>query len=166
MPCPSTGKASGAVASAFPVSSERVSTRSPSSSACATLTSAGVSVIGLDMGGCCTDRHISSPSHYRQDHWNCPIRRIDSLDNPDGVPAGQDSFDQLAGSIEGLFDFNCDRDDRDFRPLLLDDMAGQIVLGASREILASIGRRLRRHVSNSDTVPGQDPTNPVFGDPA
>jgi hypothetical protein len=41
---------------------------------------------------------------------------------------GQDSFDQLAGSIEDLFDFDDHyRDRRDDIPLLLNDSTGEVI---------------------------------------
>ncbi len=64
---------------------------------------------------------------FIEDNWQ--TGRIDSLDNP-GVTLvpGQDSFDQLAGSIAGLFDFDegypASRDDL---PLLLNDSTGEVV---------------------------------------
>jgi phospholipase C len=61
---------------------------------------------------------------FIEDNWQ--LGRIDSLDNPGATPAGQGSFDQFAGSIEGLFDFD-DRDSRDDRPLLLNDNTGEVV---------------------------------------
>jgi phospholipase C len=61
---------------------------------------------------------------FIEDNWQ--LGRIDSLDNPGGALPGQGSFDQLAGSIEGLFDFD-DRDGRDDRLLLLNDSTGEVV---------------------------------------
>jgi phospholipase C len=60
----------------------------------------------------------TSVLRFIEDNWQ--LGRIDSLDNPNGAPAGQGSFDQFAGSIEGLFDFDDQyRDSRDDLPLLL-----------------------------------------------
>jgi phospholipase C len=47
---------------------------------------------------------------FIEDNWQ--LGRIDSLDHPNGTPPGQGSFDQLAGSIEGLFDFAQSLDER------------------------------------------------------
>lgn len=64
---------------------------------------------------------------FIEDNWR--LGRIDSLDHPDGTPEGnpppgQGSFDRLAGSIRGMFDF----DERgDTRPLILDDGTGEVV---------------------------------------
>jgi phospholipase C len=69
---------------------------------------------------------ITSVLRFIEDNWR--LGRIDSLDNPGGAPAGQGSFDQLAGSIEGLFDFDDRyRDSRDDFPLLLNDSTGDVV---------------------------------------
>jgi phospholipase C len=68
----------------------------------------------------------TSVLRFIEDNWQ--LGRIDSLDNPGGAPAGQGSFDQFAGSIESLFDFD-DRhgEGRDDRRLLLDDNTGEVV---------------------------------------
>ena len=68
----------------------------------------------------------TSVLRFIEDNWQ--LGRIDSLDNPGGARAGQGSFDQLAGSIEGLFDFD-DRYpfSRDDLPLLLNDSTGEVV---------------------------------------
>jgi phospholipase C len=66
---------------------------------------------------------------------NWGLGTIDSLDHPNGTmtgnsPPGQGSFDQLAGSIMGLFDFD-DRSD-DFvanRRLFLNDGTGEVTRG-------------------------------------
>ncbi|HTZ79421.1 MAG TPA: alkaline phosphatase family protein [Stellaceae bacterium] len=70
---------------------------------------------------------------FIEDNWQ--LGRIDSLDNPDGTangnpPAGQGSFDRLAGSIEGMFDFDGEfgtRAGRDDLPLILDDSTGEVL---------------------------------------
>jgi phospholipase C len=68
----------------------------------------------------------TSVLRFIEDNWL--LGRIDSLDNPGGTPAGQGSFDQFAGSIEGLFDFDDRyRDSRDDLPLLLNDSTGEVV---------------------------------------
>jgi phospholipase C len=68
----------------------------------------------------------TSVLRFIEDNWQ--LGRIDSLDNPGGTPPGQGSFDQLAGSIESLFDFDDrDRDGRDDLPLLLNDSTGEVV---------------------------------------
>ncbi len=64
---------------------------------------------------------------FIEDNWS--LGRIDSLDHPDGTAngnpqAGQGSFDRLAGSIRGLFDFD---DFPNTRPLILDDSTGEVV---------------------------------------
>jgi phospholipase C len=70
---------------------------------------------------------------FIEDNWQ--TGRIDSLDFPDGTPngnppPGQGSFDRLAGSIAGMFDF----DDRlaipDILPVILDDNTGEVVHNA------------------------------------
>ncbi len=69
---------------------------------------------------------LTSVLRFIEDNWQ--LGRIDSLDNPGGAAAGQGSFDQLAGSIEGLFDFDDRyRDSRDDLPLLLNDSTGEVV---------------------------------------
>ncbi|HEX4192682.1 MAG TPA: alkaline phosphatase family protein [Stellaceae bacterium] len=65
---------------------------------------------------------------FIEDNWQ--LGRIDSLDNPDGTsngnpPPGQGSFDRLAGSIQGLFDFDDPIEGNDVRPLILDDQTGE-----------------------------------------
>jgi phospholipase C len=68
----------------------------------------------------------TSVLRFIEDNWQ--LGRIDSLDNPGGAPAGQGSFDQLAGSIEGLFDFDEGyANSRDDLPLLLNDSTGEVV---------------------------------------
>ncbi len=70
---------------------------------------------------------------FIEDNWG--LGRIDSLDNPDGTangnPApGQASFDRLAGSIAGLFDFDDRFDERfDDRRVFLDDATGEVARG-------------------------------------
>ena len=68
----------------------------------------------------------TSVLRFIEDNWQ--LGRIDSLDNPNGAPAGQGSFDQFAGSIENLFDFDdAERKVRDLPLLLLDDTTGEVV---------------------------------------
>jgi phospholipase C len=68
----------------------------------------------------------TSVLRFIEDNWQ--LGRIDSLDNPNGALPGQGSFDQLAGSIAGLFDFDDRyRDRRDDLPLLLNDSTGEVV---------------------------------------
>jgi phospholipase C len=63
---------------------------------------------------------------FIEDNWN--LGRIDSLDNPNGVAPGQGSFDQFAGSILGLFDF-----ERRFEPpVVLDPETGLVLFSAER----------------------------------
>ncbi|HXQ53290.1 MAG TPA: alkaline phosphatase family protein [Stellaceae bacterium] len=64
---------------------------------------------------------------FIEDNWH--LGRIDSLDHPNDTPdgnppPGQGSFDRLAGSIMGLFDFD---DAPDLHPLILDDSTGEVV---------------------------------------
>ena len=75
---------------------------------------------------------------FIEDNWQ--LGRIDSLDNPDGTAngnplPGQGSFDQIAGSINGLFDFDDDLgfdEHRDIRPLILNDTTGENAEGFDR----------------------------------
>ena len=68
----------------------------------------------------------TSVLRFIEDNWR--LGRIDSLDNPNGVPPGQGSFDQFAGSIEGLFDFDEGYpSSRNDLPLLLNDSTGEVV---------------------------------------
>ena len=67
----------------------------------------------------------TSVLRFIEDNWQ--TGRIDSLDNPGGAPAGQGSFDQFAGSIEGLFDFEEGYpSSRNDLPLLLNDSTGEV----------------------------------------
>ena len=66
---------------------------------------------------------------FIEDNWH--LGRIDSLDNPDGTPEGnplpgQGSFDRLAGSIEGMFDFDGQDHDHASRRLILNDVTDEI----------------------------------------
>ncbi len=68
----------------------------------------------------------TSVLRFIEDNWQ--LGRINSLDNPNGVPPGQGSFDQFAGSIEGLFDFDEGYpSSRNDLPLLLNDSTGEVV---------------------------------------
>jgi phospholipase C len=68
----------------------------------------------------------TSVLRFIEDNWQ--LGRIDPLDNPGGAPPGQGSFDQFAGSIAGLFDFDDRyRDSRDDLPLLLNDSTGEVI---------------------------------------
>jgi phospholipase C len=52
------------------------------------------------------------------------------IDGPAQPPAGQASFDRVAGSLAGLFDFDHgDKGDRDHRRLILDPATGDVVGG-------------------------------------
>lgn len=71
----------------------------------------------------------TSVLRFIEDNWQ--LGRIDSLDNPDGTPEGnpppgQGSFDRLAGSIEGMFDFDDEVHDHDSGRVILDDSTGEI----------------------------------------
>jgi phospholipase C len=71
----------------------------------------------------------TSVLRFIEDNWQ--TGRIDSLDNPDGTPngnppPGQGSFDRLAGSIESLFDFDGRFALPDNRPLILNDLTGEV----------------------------------------
>jgi phospholipase C len=73
----------------------------------------------------------TSVLRFIEDNWQ--LGRIDSLDNPGGAAPGQGSFDQFAGSIAGLFDFDDRyRDNRDDLPLLLNDSTGEVVWPPAR----------------------------------
>jgi phospholipase C len=52
---------------------------------------------------------------FIEDNWE--LGRIDDLDHPGGTPAGQASFDQIAGSVLNVFDFD---DAPHLRPVILD----------------------------------------------
>ncbi|HUZ72753.1 MAG TPA: alkaline phosphatase family protein [Stellaceae bacterium] len=72
----------------------------------------------------------TSVLRFIEDNWQ--LGRIDSLDNPDGTPSGnpkpgQGSFDRIAGSIEGLFDFDGRLGREDLAPLILHDSTGEVV---------------------------------------
>ncbi|MBV8132248.1 MAG: alkaline phosphatase family protein [Alphaproteobacteria bacterium] len=59
---------------------------------------------------------------FIEDNWS--LGHIDDLDHPSGTTAGQTSFDQLAGSLDNMFDFaNEPRRER----LFLDDLTGQVI---------------------------------------
>jgi phospholipase C len=67
---------------------------------------------------------------FIEDNWH--LGRIDSLDNPNGTPEGnplpgQGSFDRLAGSIDGMFDFDDRGHDHDSRRLILNDSTGEVI---------------------------------------
>jgi phospholipase C len=73
---------------------------------------------------------LTSVTRFIEDNWQ--TGRIDSLDNPDGTPEGnpppgQGSFDRLAGSIQGMFDFDARFGVPDAHPLILDDSTGEVV---------------------------------------
>jgi phospholipase C len=46
----------------------------------------------------------SSILRFIEDNWS--VGRIDDLDHPGGTPAGQGSFDQIAGTLLNMFDFD------------------------------------------------------------
>jgi phospholipase C len=59
---------------------------------------------------------------FIEDNWQ--LGRIDSLDNPGGAPTGEGSFDAVAGSIEGLLDFDQPSGSPGNPPLLLEESTG------------------------------------------
>jgi phospholipase C len=61
---------------------------------------------------------------FIEDNWH--LGQIDSLDNPQGAAAGQGSFDAIAGSIEGLFDFDRRSEFAGGAPVILDDTTGEL----------------------------------------
>jgi phospholipase C len=63
----------------------------------------------------------SSMLRFIEDNWK--LGGIDSLDQPSGAPAGQASFDQIAGSLLNMFDFD---DEPHIRPLILDQSTGLV----------------------------------------
>jgi len=62
---------------------------------------------------------------FIEDNWQTGADRLTR--QPNGVAPGQGSFDQLARPINGLFDFDRDRNSYDFRPLLLNDSTGETI---------------------------------------
>jgi phospholipase C len=70
-----------------------------------------------------TTTDTTSILRFIEDNW--ALGRIDDLDHPGGTPAGQGSFDQLAGPIDLMFDF----DRPNFFPLFLNDQNGTVVFG-------------------------------------
>ena len=67
-----------------------------------------------------TDR--TSIIRFIEDNWQ--LGRIDDLDHPGGTLPDQGSFDQLAGTLLSMFDF---QRDPDLRPYILDHFTGQPV---------------------------------------
>jgi phospholipase C len=61
---------------------------------------------------------------FIEDNWN--LGHIDDLDHPAGTPAGQASFDQLAGPLDNMFDF---ADEPRRERVLLDRLTGQVIEG-------------------------------------
>ena len=59
---------------------------------------------------------------FIEDNWK--LGRIDDLDHPGGTPAGQASFDNVAGSILNMFDFD---DEPHPEPVILDHFTGAVV---------------------------------------
>jgi phospholipase C len=68
-----------------------------------------------------TTTDTTSILRFIEDNWH--LGRIDDLDHPGGTPAGQGSFDQLAGPIDMMFDF----ERPNFFPLFLNDKNGTVV---------------------------------------
>jgi phospholipase C len=66
----------------------------------------------------------SSIIRFVEDNWQ--LGRIDDLDHPSGAPAGQGSFDQLAGTLLNMLDF---QHEPDLKPYILDPFSGQPVKG-------------------------------------
>lgn len=82
-----------------------------------------------------TPLDTTSVLRFIEDNWQ--LGRINSLDNPNGTPSGnplpgQASFDRIAGSIAGMFDFDDGLDRRDLAPVILDDGTGEVVGGVGR----------------------------------
>jgi phospholipase C len=65
----------------------------------------------------------SSILRFVEDNWN-----LDLIDGASAPPKGQTSFDRLAGSLQGMFNFERRRDHR----VLLDPSTGEVVSGAGR----------------------------------
>lgn len=61
----------------------------------------------------------TSSLRFIEVNWNLGF--IDGATLPEGQALGPFSFDQLAGSIEGMFDFD---DQPDLEPLFLDPLTG------------------------------------------
>jgi phospholipase C len=59
---------------------------------------------------------------FIEDNWQ--LGRIDDLDHPSGTPPGQGSFDQLAGTLMNMFDF---QRGPDLSRFILDHFTGQPV---------------------------------------
>jgi phospholipase C len=59
---------------------------------------------------------------FVEDNWQ--LGRIDDLDHPSGTPAGQGSFDSIAGTLLNLFDFD---HGPDLRRFVLDGFTGEVV---------------------------------------
>ena len=66
----------------------------------------------------------SSILRFIEDNWS-----LGFIDGPVAPAKGQTSYDRLAGSIESMFDF--DRRSERRRPLILDEITGEIVSGGS-----------------------------------
>ncbi|HXY99251.1 MAG TPA: alkaline phosphatase family protein [Stellaceae bacterium] len=67
---------------------------------------------------------------FIEDNWD--TGRIDSLDHPNGTPTGdppegQASFDSIAGTITGMFDFD---NPPNMRPVFLDPQSGEALRGS------------------------------------
>lgn len=73
-----------------------------------------------------TTTDTTSIMRFIEDNWS--LGRIDDLDHPGGIPAGQGSFDQLAGPIDMMFDF----ERPNFFPLFLNDKNGTVLLERPR----------------------------------
>ncbi|MBV8524756.1 MAG: alkaline phosphatase family protein, partial [Acetobacteraceae bacterium] len=65
----------------------------------------------------------TSVLRFIEDNWS--LGRIDSLDHPNGTPPGQASFDQVAGSILGHFNFS-NFANATFNRVILDPSAGTV----------------------------------------
>ena len=68
-----------------------------------------------------TTTDTTSIIRFVEENWD--LGQIDDLDHPGGTPAGQGSFDQLAGPIYAMFDF--DRPSNE--PLFLNDRNGTVL---------------------------------------
>jgi phospholipase C len=62
----------------------------------------------------------TSVIRFIEDNWQ--LGRMDDLDHPGGTPPGQGSFDQLAGPLLNMFDFETEPD---ANPYILDHFTGE-----------------------------------------
>jgi phospholipase C len=98
---------------------------------------------------------------------NGQLGRIDDLDHPGGTPPGQGSFDQLAGTLLNMLDF---QRDPDLRPYILDHFTGQPVAvdetekELNGEALPPVGRvRFTWLIATATTVTTRSDDSIAFG---